>query len=230
MHTTAAQTENSLLSEAWALLVAGAYAQDLSVQDNTGVPHLPGTYSEFAADRATPSPVLCGTYAAWARYLSLAAGPAGAPLRALEPFRYDLVNLGREVLAQLSVPLSQNFSDALGVVPLAAATLARTGSAYLALLHDLDALLGTDPAFMLGPWLAMARALAMAAPGARDCGSNAWGVAACPDFYEWNARVQLTTWNPTAANASAIPGGPNDCKGGGGVGGGGGGVFNPGFV
>lgn len=35
-------------------------------------------------------------------------------------------------------------------------------------------------------------------------------VKSCPDFYEWNARVQLTTWNPTPANASAIPGGPID--------------------
>ncbi len=30
------------------------------------------------------------------------------------------------------------------------------------------------------------------------------------DFYEWNARVQLTTWNPTVPGATQIPGGPID--------------------
>ena len=30
------------------------------------------------------------------------------------------------------------------------------------------------------------------------------GDMACPDFYEWNARVQLTTWYPTPPNASAV--------------------------
>ena len=31
-----------------------------------------------------------------------------------EPMRYDLVDLGRDVLARLTTPLSQNFSAALG--------------------------------------------------------------------------------------------------------------------
>lgn len=31
-----------------------------------------------------------------------------------------------------------------------------------------------------------------------------------PDFYEWNARSQLTTWNPTPAGAAKVPDGPVD--------------------
>ena len=54
----------------------------------------------------------------------------------------------------------------------------------------------------------MARALA---GNATDCsGAIAPTVKTCGDFYEWNARVQLSTWNPVPYGAKAIPGGPID--------------------
>jgi len=44
-----------------------------------------------------------------------------------------------------------------------------------------------------------------------DCPANEQPtIRSCPDFYEWNARVQLTTWNPTTASAKSVPGGPID--------------------
>lgn len=81
-----------------------------------------------------------------------------------------------------------------------------TGMLYIELLRDIDQLVATDTAFMLGPWIAMARSLA--APGDDDCGDKD-----CPAFYEWNARVQLTTWNPTTKDDIKIPGGPIDYAG-----------------
>ncbi len=126
------------------------------------------------------------------------------PLR-LEPFRYDLINIGRELLAQIATPLSQNFSDALHAPTLDVARLNTTGTAYITLLNDLDELVAADTAFLLGPWLQSARAWAN---NASDC-----GAMSCGDFYEWNARCQLTTWNPTPENATQIPGGPVDYAG-----------------
>ena len=103
-----------------------------------------------------------------------------------------------------------------------------SGTAYTQLLADLDALVGTDPAFLLGSWLVMARSVGQAhldAPGEGgergsggvddDCTSerrSATGVipteiVGCAAFYEWNARVQLSTWNPTPR------GGPVDMRG-----------------
>jgi hypothetical protein len=194
------------VTAAWTALVASAYAQDLSVQDGTGVPHLPGGASQFEKDRFTPTPVLCTTFGAWGALLAAApAVDAG-----LETFRYDLVNLGRELLAQLSTPASQNFSDAFEAATLNAGVLAATGAAYADLLADIDALVATESAFLLGPVIAAARA--WAAPGDDDCATPANPGMACADFYEWNARVQITTWNPTPANAAAIPGGPIDCE------------------
>jgi hypothetical protein len=187
------------VATAWALLVNSSYSQDLSVQDGTGIPHLPASYSEFLSDRTTPTRTLCSTFAAW-RALLEAASDVNATL---EPYRYDLVNLGREVLAQISAPMSQNFSDALSAQRLDSATLTKTGSVYISLLSDVDALVGTDTAFLLGPWIAAARYWGV---NASDCGS-----LSCSDFMEWNARCQLTTWIPVPSNDSiVIPDGPND--------------------
>jgi hypothetical protein len=78
-----------------------------------------------------------------------------------------------------------------------AAAVNRTGSLYEELLLDLDQLLATDSAFMLGPWLDSARALGA---NATDCTDTIIGdglIKDCADFMEWNARSQLTTWQPT---------------------------------
>eukprot|EP00759_Apiculatamorpha_spiralis_P034366 PhF_6_TR35416/c0_g1_i2/m.51550/K01205/NAGLU; alpha-N-acetylglucosaminidase len=191
-------TYNAYIANSWSLLLDSAYNQDLSVQDGTGIPHLPASFSEFGPDRVTPSSTLCKTFQAWQLLLQ----GASAVSKTSEPFRYDLVNLGREILAQISSPLSQNFNDAITANPISAAYLNQTGLAYYNLLMDADALVGTDRAFLLGPWITMARNLA---GNATDC-----GAMSCPDFMEWNARCQITTWNPTPQNSAAIPDGPID--------------------
>ncbi len=110
------------------------------------------------------------------------------------------MNLGRELLAQLSTPLSINFATAFQASKIDVAALNSSANAYINLLLDIDALVGTDSAFLLGPWLESAKAWGA---NSTDCGDMT-----CTAFYEWNARTQLTTWNPTPANASNIPGGP----------------------
>jgi len=127
-----------------------------------------------------------------------------------EPFVYDIVNLGREVLAHISTVAATNFSDATQSPELDRFTLEKTASIYLELLNDVDALVGTDTAFLLGPWLRMARKLGTSA---NDCGLPFHPSDHSPDcqnFFEWNARVQLTTWNPTTYNATSVPQGPID--------------------
>jgi hypothetical protein len=67
-----------------------------------------------------------------------------------EPYRYDLINTGREVLAQLTGPVGMNFSDTIKVNSTAtAAEIKQTGDAYQSLLNDIDTLVGTDQAFLL---------------------------------------------------------------------------------
>ena len=193
---------NANITAAWTALAAGPYTLDGSLSDGTGVALLPASdTSHWSADRATPAPALCATWTAWGALV--AAAPALGAAAGSEPFVYDLVNTGREALAQLSSPLSQNFSAVLQAPgPLDAAAIERTGPPYLALLLDLDALLATGTAFLLGPWVEAARAWGGKSD---DCGGTAIGDLACPDFYAWNALCQITTWYPTLPNASAVP-------------------------
>jgi len=138
-----------------------------------------------------------------------AAGGGGNPLPA--PFTYDLVNGAREVLAQLATPLSVNFSNAFSknASPgyMEPARLNATGATFRELLLDLDRLLATDTAFMLGPWLASARQLG---GSETDCTDTVVGddvlSGSCADFMEWNARSQLTSWYPTPSATQGYPG------------------------
>lgn len=102
--------------------------------------------------------------------------------------RLPPASLGRELLAQLSTPASQNFSDAISASVLTAAAIQTSGDFYIQLLQDIDTLVATDAAFLLGPWIAMARQWGI---NSSDCSDNDWAIQSCPDFYEWNARTQL---------------------------------------
>lgn len=207
------------VSHAWGYLMETSYAQDFSVQDGTGVAHLSPREggSLFESDRRTPKPILCGMSKAWIRLVEAAQKIQSRNITATSPFLFDLVNVGREVLAQLTTPMALNFSDArIGVMD--RQELTRTGMMYIDLLLDLDRLVGTIDAFQLVPWLKSAKRLAESddAGVQFDCLSpilsNSSGHADgdCRRFYEWNARCQITTWNPTASNAGQIPGGPID--------------------
>jgi len=200
---------------AWTLLLNSSYSQDFSVQDQTAVAHLnpqPGS-SLFESDRTTPKPLLCDVFNAWTHLVKAADGMQ----QPTDPFLYDLVNVGREVLAQLSTPIALNFSDSRSAESMNREELERTGKLYIELLLDLDRLLGTNIAFLLSPWLESARRLAKentTESSQHDCFSpilkDRVDEGCCPCFYEFNARSQVTTWNPTPPDADRVPGGPID--------------------
>eukprot|EP00931_Biecheleriopsis_adriatica_P107286 TRINITY_DN81631_c0_g1_i1.p1 TRINITY_DN81631_c0_g1~~TRINITY_DN81631_c0_g1_i1.p1 ORF type:complete len:453 (+),score=52.87 TRINITY_DN81631_c0_g1_i1:49-1359(+) len=195
------------VTSAWSTLYHSMYSQDGGgVQDSTGVAHLPGKSSwDFLSDGHTPVASLCQTFAAWSDLVK-----AAPKIAMTEPFRYDLVNTGRDVLARLTTPVSRDFMNA--VLPKQGLpdpnNVSEFGSAYIDLLNDLDILVGTDSAFLLGPWLSWARSFAQ---GATDCTAVGYpAITTCAEFYEWNARVQITSWNPTPKGARHVPGGPID--------------------
>eukprot|EP01052_Picozoa_sp_SAG31_P001184 SAG31_NODE_39_length_31377_cov_5.971482_15_plen_665_part_00 len=196
------------VGSAWADIGRSGYAHDGQVHDPTAVGTLePSTSAEswtgFGPDNRSPTAGMCSEWRAWQSLL--AAAPAVAAANAHTPssqkvgaypetYTYDLVDIGREVLAQLTIPVAVNFSQARWGEQLDAVRVNHTGALYEQLLLDLDQLLATDSAFMLGPWLARARALG---GDATDCTGTIVGDLACADFMEWNARSQLTTWKPT---------------------------------
>jgi alpha-N-acetylglucosaminidase len=101
-------------------------------------------------------------------------------LGSADTYRYDLADVGRQCLCNLSMPLERK---------LTAQYLAgdRAGfdascKQFIELMTDMDALLATRREFMLGAWIADARS---------------WGTTdAERDQYEWNARMLVTTWGP----------------------------------
>ncbi|CAB9526585.1 Alpha-N-acetylglucosaminidase (NAGLU) tim-barrel domain [Seminavis robusta] len=208
--STSSDPSCSHVTEAWQLLAKTSYATDQSVQDTTGVAHRNPRASDFKTDRCTPNKQICSVFRAWKHLIRAATvAPKSQVGFRQPPFEYDLINLGREVLAQLSAPMASNFSDALAKKPLDATRLLETGNVYIQLLEDLDRLLGSHAAFLVGPWIQSARAWGK--NGGNDCHATAApSIQECSDFYEWNARVQITTWNPTSAGATKIPGGPID--------------------
>jgi alpha-N-acetylglucosaminidase len=187
---------------AWEQLVGSVYSQDLGVHDTTGVPHLGGSEDwSFEADNHTPTSTLCMVYTAWSTLIQ-AGSKVASPLA--EPFRYDLVNTGREILAQLAGPAGKNFTAATGAAKINATAVVATGNYYHQILVDVDTLVNTDTAFQLGPWLEMARARGSNTDDTDCIPDGSYPHMSCPDFYEWNARVQLTTWHPTPKGSTRI--------------------------
>lgn len=70
---------------------------------------------------------------------------------------------------------------------------AAVAEALMGAYEDLDELLGCDYGFLLGPWVAQAVAWANTSDGATA------------EYYEWQARSQVSTWWPVAPSARSVP-------------------------
>ncbi|WP_262709597.1 alpha-N-acetylglucosaminidase [Anseongella ginsenosidimutans] len=101
-------------------------------------------------------------------------------LHGKETYQYDLVDTGRQCLADLALPLHKKITAAYEAAD--ATALAGAGKQFIALLDDLDQLLGTRSEFLLGRWIA----------DARSWGLNEEERA----LFEENARTLLTVWGP----------------------------------
>ena len=104
-------------------------------------------------------------------------------------FEYDLVDICRQALAdQARVQYLQTIADFNAFRKKA---FDKDAKRFLEMLLLQDKLLGTRKEFRLGRWLT----------DARSCSTK----PAEQDLYEWNARVQITTWgNRTCANEGGL--------------------------
>ena len=104
-------------------------------------------------------------------------------------FEYDLVDIVRQALAdQARVQYQHAIAD---YKSFSRKPFARSSQRFLDMLLAQDRLLATRSEFRLGRWTEAARA----------CGTT----AAESDLYEWNARVQITTWgNRTCADKGGL--------------------------
>ena len=164
---------NAHARNAWQVLMQTAYRS--APQTGTYLAERPGFYMKGNAYRTEPLlPYDVTKLAAALDTLLAARGELGGH----DAYRYDLVNLTRQVLGQLGLPLVNEVEAAYARKD-RPALMAAEGR-VVALLDDLDQLVGTREEFLLGRWLEDAKR---------------WGkTPAERDLYEWNARNIITLW------------------------------------
>lgn len=114
---------------------------------------------------------------------------AGNDLGGSLTFRYDLVDLTRQVLAKLA---NQVYYDAMAAYfGNDANGFTLQNQKFSELIEDIDTILASDDNFLLGTWLESAKTLAANQEEQKQ--------------YEWNARTQVTMWfDSTKTNQSKL--------------------------
>ena len=170
------------LTSAWMNLLYGAYQYHWSRLIKGMIERAPDFsmdyYSSLSATNMT---------AAWDTLTSAALN--GEVDKDAQPLQYDLVDLGRQVLVNLFVDLHAMYNATYYVyVEKQVNTSVQLGlisSSMLSLLDDLEELLNTNTNFLLGHWIADARA-SVPTTSPTEAVDNA----------EFNARNQITMWGP----------------------------------
>ncbi|XP_078446491.1 alpha-N-acetylglucosaminidase family / NAGLU family [Wolffia australiana] len=114
---------------------------------------------------------------------------AGEKIEESHTYRYDLVDLTRQVLSKIG---NQLYLDAIKAYKQGDSdSLSRHSGRLIELIEDLDTLLSSDDNFLLGTWLENAKSLATSQEERKQ--------------YEWNARTQVTMWfDNTETNQSKL--------------------------
>jgi alpha-N-acetylglucosaminidase len=169
--------------EAWRILLHSVYSQH---NPTPGMESPIGARPALTLDRASPWGDFVREYVprdVWSAWEKLLA--ASGDFTRVDTYRYDLVDVARQGLADLSVPVYADVAAAYrsGDSRRFEAAKAR----FLELMGDVDTLLATRREFLLGRWLADARS---------------WGATPAErDLYERNARLLLTVWGPPGRDA-----------------------------
>jgi alpha-N-acetylglucosaminidase len=112
------------------------------------------------------------------------AGYESKSLLNIPEFKYDLVDVTRQLLVNRFITLYETLVATYASNSSSSATIATASQPLLQLLRDLDELLLTNDYFLLGKWIGAARRLS-------------YGNASYAALLERNARNQITLWGPT---------------------------------
>ncbi|KAL3444836.1 tim-barrel domain-containing protein [Aspergillus insuetus] len=97
-------------------------------------------------------------------------------------FQYDMVDITRQVLSNAFIPAYNNLVSVYTGSSPTAMNIDAVGKKVIAILQTIDDVLSTNENFMLSTWISKARSWAPSSTIA--------------DFYEYNARNQITLWGP----------------------------------
>lgn len=162
---------NAETEKAWEILHQTVYAQEGSFE--TIVCARP-THEKDAGWAFTNTPYEPGKLLpAWTHMLN-----ASANFKKNDCYQYDLVNVGRQVLADYATALQRRFAKDFKDKD--ARAYRKNTEEFLTLIADMDKLMGTRADFLLGKWLNEAKR---------------WGTNEKESrLYEMNARSLITLW------------------------------------
>ncbi len=177
--------ENQLAERAWKLLLQSVYSCPVWNPQQ-------GTAESLFCARPSDEPRQASAWANYTPYydsqqvyeaadLLVAAAPHFAENK---NYIYDMVDVTRQALADKGREVAARFGEAARAHDKEA--YANAAQKFLRLIELQDTLLGTLPDFRLGTWLEKAL----------NCSDNPAEQAR----YEWNARVQITTWGDRIAS------------------------------
>jgi hypothetical protein len=159
---------------AWSLLATAVYqSQAGGWHDDTGV-----EWNALSSPPTSRGIDTANVYKAWELLVKSGVDPMQC-----DTFNYDVVNVGREVMAQLITSFEHNLTAAVKAKDKSNAIL--VGTELMAAYADLDELLECEYGFLMGVWIRDARMWANATDGPAS-------------YYEWQARSQVSTWWPVA--------------------------------
>jgi len=166
--------KNMLMDKAWQILKNTVYSSDANLETPesviTGRPTF-NVNTDFTVTTLSYDPL--DLIEAWEYFIK-----AADSLKNAEGFKYDIVDVTRQVLANYATPLQQQIAQAYKESD--KQKYDKYSKEFLDLISDMDALLGTTKDFLLGPWIADARK---------------WGIDDKEkDLYEFNARDLVTLW------------------------------------
>lgn len=116
---------------------------------------------------------------AWKHLLNV-----GEKLRQVDTYRHDLVDVTRQYLSDQLLVDYQQLRAMFTSKVVTADKVCGQASRMLGLMTDLDAILATNEDFLLGKWIAEAREMA----------NNDSSSIELADYYEYEARNQVTRW------------------------------------
>lgn len=159
--------------KAWQYMLKTVY--HTHAQTGTFLCERPGFYDPKLSYRSSPVP----KYSQDTLVIALEELLAGADLcQGLETYRFDLVNLARQVLSPLALTWIRETEKAYQAKD--TAVIRKYRMLFLGLINDMDDLLATRKEYLLGTWLESAKS---------------WGTT--PDergIYLWDARNLITLW------------------------------------
>jgi alpha-N-acetylglucosaminidase len=112
-----------------------------------------------------------------------AAAKSNADLWNNPAYQYDMVDVTRQVMSNSFNSMYTDLLAAYTSPVRSNATIQAAGKNLTSVLMTLDQVLSTNPAFSLSTWISAARSLT----------TN----TTLANFYEYNARNQITLWGPT---------------------------------